>query len=390
MDVAGIVKGGLDETGNKIGQIYYRNPPHYAIFRAADRVVVHYHDDPDKQEEQRRVLAPINPLRGQINGLIDGWRGPVGGRADEHPGIIARAHRWIAGDGDSPQRRAAAARYDRRVADALSLALENDVPSALLYLDGVKHDIEDERSARARRFYVATAAFASLFLLILAWVGLTWKNYEAEGNNLMLAAGAGALGAFFSVAIATRDRAPLSDLRLWDSGIDAVLRVIIGMIGAVVLIELFRTGLVSSIAFGADAAKLNPNNVSDLTRGSAGVAKDHYSPMLVAVIGFLAGFVERLVGNLLATVVVTADPPKVAAPLSSRSDDKDGKGGGNGGDARGAVAGATGSAPGAPPAATDADDHGGDCLSDAALDPSEETPDDALPPAAGGVAAPAN
>ena len=379
MDVAGIAKGGLDQTGNKIVTIYYRNPPHYAIFQSADRVVVHYHDDPDEQAIQRRQLSPVNPLRGQINGLIDGWRGPPAGRhgaaEHEHTGLFARAHRWIAGDGDSPQRRAAAARYDRRVADALSLALEDDVPSAVLYLEGVKRDIEDERSARARRFYLAIAAIAALVLLLLTWWHLRWSDYADEASNLTLAAGAGALGAFFSVAIATRNRAPLSDLRLWDSGIDAVLRVVIGMIGAVVLIGLFRTGLVSSSLFGGtDATKLSPKSTE-------------YSWMLVAVIGFLAGFVERLVGDLLSKVVVNPDPPKVAAPIGSKNDDKTGGGAGS----KGAVS-ITGAPPAAPPGADGAavadDDLGGDCLSEEAPDPAEITPDDALPPAAGGVAEP--
>lgn len=64
--------------------------------------------------------------------------------------------------------------------------------------------------------------------------------------------------------------------------VDAVLRMSIGVIAAVVLYALFQSGLVPKITIG-DATDINKKNVS---------------PIVVLLIGFAAGFLERLVPDL--------------------------------------------------------------------------------------------
>jgi hypothetical protein len=228
--------------------------------------------------------------------------------------------------------------------------------------------------------YLLVAGEAALLLtLVAAALALLprWGQFAGDAQSLCLAASAGALGAFFSVAIAIRNRSAMTDLRLTDNRVDATLRIFIGVIGAVVLILLFRTGLVSSIAFGSAGGA----NGARLTPGAG------YDWLLVAVVAFLAGFVERLVGDLLGTVALGTAPAKVPGPTvdASGGDQDDGS-------RKSALStGSTAPPPDAPPAveAADAgdDDH---CLCDAPPDAAEVTPDDSLPPAAGGVAAPAS
>jgi hypothetical protein len=352
MDVSEIRVGTADAAGVLVDDVYSFNPPHYAVYRTARRVMVHFADEfTGEQAKQRAALAQINPLRGQIDGLLDGWQGPEAINA------------------------ASAARADRRIADALTLALEQDLANATLYLTQLKSDIEQERAARARRFYVIAAALTGAVLIVamLIVLGLMTRGTTTIVNDvrgLMVAAGAGVIGAFFSSALAIRDRTPMNDLRLWDTVVDAVLRIVIGFIGGMVLYALFRTQVVSSIAFGKEAGALKPDPTSS-----------DYNWMMVAVIGFVAGFVERLVGNLLAKSTLAAGAGDQRAPVPPGPPDA---GAGRGaGAATGAAAGL-----GAAALALQGDgDEGDDIVDgcDARFDPTQETTDEELPAATGGV-----
>src|SRR4249920_3911932 len=97
--VAEVKDQGLDAAGVRITSVYVRQAPHYAIYRTDERVMVHFADAEAEAKRQSATLAPLNPLRGDINGLIDGWRSSKKAR------LQARAKR-----------------YDRRVADALGMA----------------------------------------------------------------------------------------------------------------------------------------------------------------------------------------------------------------------------------------------------------------------------
>jgi hypothetical protein len=86
---------------------------------------------------------------------------------------------------------------------------------------------------------------------------------------------AGAVGAFFSIALAIKTRTVLPDLLRTANMMDAILRIAIGAIGGAVLIGLVSGEVVSF-------SLLERNN-----------------ELFTVVAGFFAGFAERLVPDLL-------------------------------------------------------------------------------------------
>lgn len=332
-----------DAAAARIIEVYAKAPPYYAVYRTPTRVLVHYADDPDIAKAQRAALAPLNPLRGLVNGLLDGW-GP-----------------------------ARSIRFTRGVADALIVALEGDVAGAATILQDVKQKIIDERTSWARFLYliVAVVTAAVLILLLTGADAAVFSKLIAlppEGRGIWLAGGAGSVGAFFSIATAMRSRTILTDLQWLDNAADAVLRILIGLIAASLLFCMLQAHLVN-ISLGMPDPK-------------AGASQQW---MFVIVVGFTAGFLERLVPDLLSksTLVVATSsgggsggldpaPSGATAPAASN---------------RVAAVTAARSGPTAATTASAADDgEDADHLCDVGVSAQEITPDAHLPPATGGVA----
>ncbi len=283
MTVSEIKDEGLDSTGTQIIDVYAYNPPHYAIYRTQQRVVVHFADDEDEAKRQSAILAPLNPVRGEINGLIDSWR------FSNNKRLVEKAQS-----------------YDRRIADALGLALQDDASGSLSVLNGIKADVTDERTSRARFQYLMAAFFASTIVILLVWlITSLWVTSTGPSTSawlLWFSLAGGTIGAFFSIAIAIRGRTVLPDLRWLDNAADAVLRVVIGAIAASVLVSLIKLGVVS------------------LSIGAAKLTDDVQASWLYALLlSFIAGFSERLIPDLLektaasATGHVPGSPPVGAA-----------------------------------------------------------------------------
>lgn len=343
-----VVEQSKDSLGEEVRCFYAKNPPEYLVYRNDLRVMVHFADDSRKARRQRLALAALNPLRGQISGLIDGWHGS-----------------------DNPRERARAARYDRRVADAVIMGLEGSVSDALALLTEIRDAIIAERKSIGRTDYLMWAAGVALCLIVLisalsaAWFDRIRDFPDAVGPVWTGAAG-GTIGAFFSIATGLRSRTVLVDLQQWDNRRDAILRVAVGTIGGAILVSLFLTGLVSAVEI--DDASL---------RGGGGA--DAPNPVLSAlVIGFIAGFSERAVPDLLAKANVATDP-KEDKSTDVAADQ-----------ARAAGAPGAAAAAAAAAAADDEEDEVDEedaCLSGAPPVPGERTTDDEdLPPATGGVA----
>jgi len=275
MNVADLSLPGKDAMGVDITDLYARKPPVYGVYRTTRGVMVHFADDNTAANAQRADLVRLNPLRGQINGLVEGWRSSPAG---------------------NPQN-ARAERYDRRVGDALIVALEGDADSALQLLADIKQDILNERIGAGRVEYLTTALATGLVVLLFVAIATLIGNYQGTSLALWRAAAAGTAGGFFSIALAIRSRTVLPDLQRWSNVIDAVLRMLIGTISGVVLMGLILSGLVT------------------LTIGSA-----HFGPELlwinVLIAGFVAGFTERFVPDILEKATVSTDPPPMRAPVT--------------------------------------------------------------------------
>ena len=266
MTIADVRAGATDEMGDQIRYIYGIKPPNNAIYVTDKRLVVRFADDPLLKSEQRKGLASLNPIRGEINGLIDGWRLQY-----KRSGLREKA-----------------ARYDRRVADALIVALEHDVDSAETILTQIKQDIIEDRVSWARLEYLVSALLISFILITIVWLFASGQAYD-----LWRSAAAGALGAFFSIALSIRGRTILPDLRRTSNITDASLRVLIGFVAASVLMAFVSS---RAVTVGMGDARFDSASTP--------------AWLFALLIGFLAGFSERLVPDLLAK----ASASTVAAP----------------------------------------------------------------------------
>lgn len=286
--VADIIAGSQDSTGVAIETVYCKVGMTYAVYRTHERVMVQFADDPALGKDQRLLLSPLNPTRGEINGLIDGWR--LSRSSDEN---------------------AVAKLFDRRVADGLTVALQGQPEHALALLSAVKADVMEERTSAARRDYLLIAS-ATMMLIVAASLVL-YRVMENKPFNIPLEDGLslagllswpaaiGSVGAFFSIALAIRSRTILTDLQTNDNRSDAILRIVIGSLSAVILVCLLSGKLVAfaigDTPIGSDALPLT-------------------SPALMLVIAFLAGFSERMVGNLLDRSSLAAPGTPATNPLA--------------------------------------------------------------------------
>jgi len=277
-NVADLTLNGRDAMGAVIVMIYGRKPPEYAVYRTEDRVLIHFADAEQKACEQRKAMSRLNPLRGEINGLVDGWR-----RSTYHV-----------------RRRCKAERYDRRVGDALVVGFEDDVGGAELLLEDVKQDILDERIALARFQYLIAAFLVGLASMLLMAIVTKVRAFSPGALDLFRAAATGAVGAFFSIALAIRGRTVLPDLQWVSNLMDAALRMVIGVIGGAVLMALITARVV---------------NLSVGHTGLAQTSANHW--LFVLLVGFIAGFSERFVPDLLAKAMASPDG-KPAAPSAEQ------------------------------------------------------------------------
>jgi hypothetical protein len=282
--VADIETGKPDGAGELIVRIHVKVPPLYAVYET-ERVKVQYADDTTLADQQRKAMAELNELRSQITGLIDGWQAKVKPAQTETTKSRCLPHVWptvMRPDGR-------AKKYNARMAAGLVMCFEGDVKNARATLQGIYDDITAERESLGRFQYLEGAFFTMLGVVMVFYVfrHFHWPqfySFPANTAELMLAARAGAVGAFFSVAMGLRGRTIKTDLHTRDNVLDAFLRILIGTIAGTVLVLLLQTDFVGGLTPGD--AKI-----------TGGMIKDWKSVLLL---GFVAGFLERLVPDLLA------------------------------------------------------------------------------------------
>ena len=119
-------------------------------------------------------------------------------------------------------------------------------------------------------------------LIGLLFVASRFYAFQEASSDLWLAAKAGLIGAAFSIALAIRGRTVALDTELLDNVTDGTLRLLIGVISAGVLLLLLACGILPSLKIG------------DAQFGGSALTWQ-----MVLVIGFVGGFLERFVPDLL-------------------------------------------------------------------------------------------
>jgi hypothetical protein len=262
INIAGFKIGDIDGAGRLIEDIYFKRAT-YVIYctggNTGTKVLVQYADDPDLATKQIAALAELIPLRNRLQSLL----------AD-----IPKPDQYFA-----------------QIAEAFRLGLEGQLDIAKQTLTDAIAEVQNLRASAGRNIYInqagpIAAAVATVLLLVSAiflyfgsaQFGKAWSPLA----HMLVASGAGALGALLSIAISVRTRTVATDGDDLSIRIDASLRVLIGVLSAAVLYLILGTGVMSQIKIG------------DMTFNPGAIVWQ-----LALLLGFAAGFLERLVPDLL-------------------------------------------------------------------------------------------
>jgi hypothetical protein len=164
----------------------------------------------------------------------------------------------------------------------LQLALDGDMDGAKGTVAAAKAFVLAKRAARGRFQYLKWSYGTAAVLIGLLFAASRFYPLQPASSDLWLAAKAGLIGAAFSIALAIRGRTVALDIDLLDNLTDGTLRLLIGVISAGVLLLLLASGILPSLKIGD--ADITPSTLTW---------------QMVLVIGFVAGFLERLVPDLL-------------------------------------------------------------------------------------------
>lgn len=276
--------GAIDDCGSRIARICFRGK-HFAIYLSAhddwgDEIRVKYSDDDEVRKIQFKNVSAISDRRYALDQLARGLR--------------TRCY------------------YLGQIAAAIRLVVEDSVADhdqAAGVLDRAISDVREERARIGRRIYLIFALLfsggAAAMLLLGAWLLAPANDALAV---LPAAAGSGAIGALLSIAIALRGRAVAPDHDYWTNCTDALLRVTVGTLSGGALILFLTAGLVLDFTIG------------DAKMVGAGLTE---SWRAILTFGFLGGFTERMVPDLLERTAA----PGQNDPETSRADSIAGRAG---------------------------------------------------------------
>ncbi len=271
--------GAIDDCGSQIARVCFRGK-HFAIYLSAhddwgEEIRVKYSDDDEIRKIQFKNVSAISDRRYALDQLARGLR--------------TRCY------------------YLGQIAAAIRLVIEDSVADheqASGVLERAISDVREERARIGRRIYLLFALLfaggAAAMLLLGAWLLAPENDALAV---LPAAAGSGAIGALLSIAIALRGRAVAPDHDYWTNCTDALLRVTVGTLSGGALILVLTAGLVLDFTVG------------DAKMVGAGLTE---SWRAILTFGFLGGFTERMVPDLLER---TASPGQKGRREDGASED---------------------------------------------------------------------
>lgn len=276
-----------DATGTTVVDIETRLDGLFAVYYTEERVMIQFSDDQALGADQRKALAPVSAKRAEISALLSELR-----------------------NSGKPARVAAERSLRRDLGASLAQCLRGELAEGEASLDKLLKKLTDHRNSRGRLRFVLTAFVAGLAMMIFAAIFTSGMiNYQPDdaARTLWYAGCVGIVGAFFSVAIAVRDRSLEADRVTLDTTLDAALRMFVGALGGALLLALIQSGAVGLIIGGARiVGGTEKNALQSLSTGW----------LLILLVAFVGGFFERMVPDLL-NKATTADGPGVQ-PASSR------------------------------------------------------------------------
>lgn len=286
--VEDICVGEPDSAGNNITTVFAKVTARYAIYATSERVMIHFADDDAQGVNQRDAIKPLAAVRAEIEGLIS----------------YLRAN-------PSPQNNTLLASSIDSLGRSLAEALKDNVSGATAMLTAMRNDLVEARAAKIRTIHLGFAALSTLGMICLAAILNSSIFTNKQGLSTLvsptywMAAGVGAIGALFSIAIQFRDRKMDIDLQNWDNFCHAILRIFVGAVSGTVLIALLKADLIDVTLSGKSVTGALSKAVSD--------GKDAVFHGLI-IAAFAAGFTERLVANFLSDFgkPVTPPPPKAS------------------------------------------------------------------------------
>jgi hypothetical protein len=274
--------GRPDGRGRNVDDIFFGRSG-YVIYMSGGRIMIHYSDDESEATKQIAAVAELIPLRDRLQYMID-------------------------------DKRSLSDRYYPQIAEAFRLGLENKSDAAKQSLTNAIQDMQELRRREGRMVYLTSASrqamVTAVVLLVIGLIALAvLKNGTLAVDTasaftslwqLTIATASGSIGALLSISIALRSRTVATDGEAAQNRLDARIRLLIGIISAGVLYMLLASGLLKSVSIAGSP-----------------LSGDAITWTMAIVIGVAAGFLERLVPDLLeksGSGAAASDPASAQPP----------------------------------------------------------------------------
>jgi len=266
---------GADPAGRQITDIYFKRNT-YVIYCTGEglekQVLVYYSDDDETADKQIAGVSELIPLRNQLQCLLREMLQAL--KESKTMQVDARIDN----------------RYHAQIAEAFRLGLERNIDMAKATLEGAIQEVRNINASLARDFYIRGAIPWALAGAVGALIAAAFFLSTGNANflkpslplaHLLIASSAGAVGALLSIAISVRARVPIDGNKNSIRN-DAMIRIMMGVISAGVIYLIAGSGLLAQIQIG------------DFTFQSGSIPWQ-----ATILLGFAAGFLERLVPDLL-------------------------------------------------------------------------------------------
>ncbi|MDO9712687.1 hypothetical protein [Paracraurococcus lichenis] len=254
--VSGLALGQPDELGRTVEAIFARRAPYYAVYKVRRGPVAVQFADNDVTDidhaAQRALIQSVSRLRIEYDALAD---------------------RWIGGGGDPCHRELGLALVD---------ALEGEPDLAAFRM---QQGIDRLKAIRLKSGRVQYAFFTAIWcvvsLLALYLIAPHIIQFSLPADNVWLVAKAAVLGAAFSTAMNIRERKVAPDQDPISNLMDTGLRIATAVLGSGFLLIALGSGMISPLVMGDFKANTTA------------------TWQAVISLGFICGFLERLVPSLL-------------------------------------------------------------------------------------------